>query len=102
LRSRAILLHVADNVATALTELKQGEQLHVELDNVAADVVLQEDIPFAHKYALRNIAQGEQVLKYGMPIGKAMRDIRAGEWVHVHNCRSDHWGFHNETYGLKA
>lgn len=102
MRSRAILLHAADNVATALVDLKQGEELHVELDNVAADVVLQEDIPFAHKYALRDIAQGEQVLKYGMPIGKAMRDIRAGEWVHVHNCRSDHWGFHNETYGLKA
>ena len=38
-----------------------------------------------HKYALRPIAAGENVIKYGMPIGHATRDIAAGEHVHTHN-----------------
>lgn len=38
-----------------------------------------------HKYAVRAIAVGEQIIKYGMPIGKAMADIAVGEHVHVHN-----------------
>ena len=35
-------------------------------------------------------------------IGQALADIQAGAWVHVHNCRSEHFGFHREQYGLKA
>ena len=94
---KAILLHVKDNVATALTNLKKGEQINASLDEVSADVTLHEDIDFAHKYALRNIAKGEEVIKYGMPIGKALSDIRAGDWVHIHNCRSQRHG----SYDLK-
>ena len=64
--------------------------------------VLIDDIAFGHKYALRDIAKGEDILKYGLPIGKALADIAVGEWVHVHNCRSEHFGFHREKYGLNA
>ena len=99
---KAILLHVKDNVATALTDLRKGEALHVSLEGVAFDLVLAQDVEFGHKYALRDIARGEDVLKYGLPIGKALVDIRAGEWVHVHNCRSARFGFHREQYGLNA
>ena len=102
MKRRAILLDVKDGVATALTDLKTGETVNASLDDVSVDVVLLEDIEFAHKFALRDIAEGEEVLKYGMPIGKALGNIRAGEWVHVHNCRSLHFGFHREQYGLKA
>lgn len=38
-----------------------------------------------HKYAIRPIAAGEDVIKYGMSIGHATADIAAGEHVHVHN-----------------
>ena len=100
--SKAILLHPKDAVATALTDLKQGERVNVSLDERSVDVVLLANIPFGHKYALRDIAKGEEILKYGMPIGKALNDIRAGDWVHVHNCRSERWGFHNDRYGLQA
>lgn len=99
---KAILLHVTDGVATALEDLKEGVSVGVALDDVAADVVLRQDIPFGHKYALRDIAKGEEVLKYGLPIGKALEDIRAGEWVHVHNCRSERFGFRHEKYGVNA
>ena len=99
---RAILLHVKDGVATALEDLKEGESVGVALDDIAADVALRQDIPFGHKYALRDIAKGEEVLKYGLPIGKALEGIRAGEWVHVHNCRSERFGFRHEKYGVNA
>jgi len=99
---RAILLHVKDDVATALEDLKEGVSAGVSLDDVSADVVLRQDIPFGHKYALRDIAKDEEVLKYGLPIGKALEDIRAGEWVHVHNCRSERFGFRHEKYGVNA
>jgi transcription elongation GreA/GreB family factor len=101
-KHKAILMNVKDNVATALTDLAEGETIHVELDSVSVEVTLRQPVEFAHKLALRDIAQGEEVTKYGMPIGKALVPIRAGEWVHVHNCRSHRWGFHNETYGLQA
>ena len=100
--ARAILLHVDDNVATALTELRAGETVQVVLGDVSAVVVLRQDVAFAHKFALRDFGEGEEILKHGLPIGKALQDIRAGEWVHVHNCRSDRFGFHREQYGLHA
>jgi len=99
---RAILLNVADDVATAIVELPAQESVSVSLDDHTVEVVLQEDIQFGHKFALHDIAKGEPILKYGLPIGNALSDIRAGEWVHVHNCRSEHFGFHREQYGLKA
>ena len=97
-----MLLQEGDNVATALTDLSQGDEVNATLNVVSVDVVLREDVAFGHKYALRDIAENEQVIKYGLPIGKALGDIQAGEWVHVHNCRSHRFGFHREEYGLKA
>ena len=98
----AILLNTKDDVATALTALQAGQTIKVDLEEVTHQTLLLEDIEFGHKYALRDIAKGEEILKYGLPIGKALADISAGEWVHVHNCRSEHFGFHREKYGLNA
>jgi len=101
-KSKVILLNIKDDVATALTDLKAGDKVTASLDGRTVDVVLTQDVPFGHKVALRNIAKGEEILKYGMPIGRALCDIGVGEWVHVHNCRSHRWGFHNDTYGIQA
>ena len=100
--NKAILLNVKDDVATALTDLSTGESISTALDAVSVTTVLRENIKFGHKYALRDIRVGENILKYGLPIGKALSDIRTGEWVHVHNCRSERFGFHREQYGLNA
>jgi hypothetical protein len=101
-KRKVILLHANDDVATALTGLVAGETVRAELDGVAADVTVTQDIEFGHKLALRDIAEGEDVNKYGMPIGKALCAIGAGEWVHVHNVRSHRFGFHHENYGVRA
>ncbi len=57
-------------------------------DNVEVILHPLGDIPAAHKLAATDIAAGEPVIKYGAPIGRATRDIVAGEWVHTHNLRS--------------
>ena len=98
----AILMDVRDDVATALTPLKAGDEVEVELEGRRTRVVAQEEIPFGHKIALRDIATKEEVLKYGLPIGKALEKIEAGKWVHVHNCRSDRFGHRHEKYGVNA
>jgi len=98
----AILLNPTDNVATALKDLAAGESVTVKLDDVTYTVILRDEIAFGHKYALRDVAQGDELIKYGLPIGKALEDIRAGTWVHVHNCRSDRFGFRHEKYGIHA
>ena len=57
-------------------------------DNVGVCLDGNEAIPAGHKYALRTIAQGEAVIKYGEIIGRATKDIAENEWVHTHNVRS--------------
>jgi len=49
---------------------------------------LTEPIKLGHKVALADIAAGDAVVKFGVPIGKASVAIKAGQWVHLHNCAS--------------
>jgi altronate hydrolase len=70
-----------DHVATALRDITAGEtlDLHGRL------IVARDDVPKGHKIATRPAVKGEDVLKYGWPIGRATADILAGDHVHVHN-----------------
>lgn len=83
--ARAILLNRRDNVATALTPVPAGETLEVALDEVHYRVTVNQDIPFAHKFALAPLAVGEFVVKYGLPIGRVTQPIQVGDHVHSHN-----------------
>ena len=73
-----------DNVAVALRPLNKGEILQA----AETAVTLMEDIPQGHKFALREIKSGEEVVKYGFRIGFAKEDIQPGQWVHVHNVKT--------------
>ena len=66
-----------DNVAVALRTLKAQECL--------AGVLLLQEVPVGHKFALQDIVAGSDIVKYGNPIGHAKVDIKCGEWVHTHN-----------------
>ena len=59
-----------------------------EKDNVGVCLDGNDKIPAGHKFALRAIAEGEYVVKYGEIIGKATQTIAEGEWVHTHNVKS--------------
>ena len=73
-----------DNVAVALRPSAAGETLQVG----GASVTTTEEIPQGHKFALRPIQAGEEVVKYGFRIGFAKEDIPTGSWVHVHNVKT--------------
>jgi len=78
---KVILSHLKDNVATAKFPIKPGSLLIF----TKYKIIAKEEIPFGHKIALRRISKGGSVLKYGERIGRAIREIKPGELVHVHN-----------------
>src|SRR4051812_48619705 len=78
-------LHPADDVATALADLVRGTRLRVAHGAVIRDVTLQQDIAAGHKFAVRALAAGLRIRKYGEFIGRTLQPVGAGEWVHVHN-----------------
>jgi len=72
-------------VATAVRDLAAGERAQVSGCGETGAVELKSAIPLGHKFALRDIAGGREVIKYGETIGVATSVIRRGEHVHLHN-----------------
>ena len=91
---QCIRIHPADNVAVALCPIPAGTRLSLE----GRAVQMREDIPQGHKLALAQIAAGENIIKYGYPIGHAASDIPPGAWVHTHNVRTNLSGEVEYTY----
>ena len=73
-----------DNLVTCVKEMKAGEIVVVD----GVEIEVRNDIPKYHKMAVTDIPKGGAVVKYGEVMGVASRDIRAGEWAHVHNIES--------------
>jgi altronate hydrolase len=86
-----LLIDPRDDVAVALSALAAG-------DAVAEGMTATVEIPAGHKVALRAIAKGEPVRKYGWPIGHATADIAAGEHVHSHNLATGLSGLEDYAY----
>jgi altronate dehydratase len=80
----ALVISERDNVATALQALEPGGPLAIG----ETTLTVQEAIPSGHKIALRDIAVGQSIVKYGSPIGVATAPIAAGAHVHTHNVAS--------------
>ena len=76
-----IRMQAADNVAIVANDggLDAGTTL---VNDPGAGLVLQDRVPQGHKVALVDIAEGAPVLRYGIPIGHALKPIPAGSWVH--------------------
>ncbi|OLS33811.1 UxaA family hydrolase [Bacillus sp. MRMR6] len=74
-----------DNVAVALRDYQNLEKVVVD----GKEIQLKEPIKRGHKIALEPIKAGENVLKYGFPIGHALKDIAPGEFVHTHNTKTN-------------
>ncbi|MFZ5946265.1 MAG: UxaA family hydrolase [Bacillota bacterium] len=85
----AVVADIKDNVATATTDIKEETKVIMFVGGEELSIQVQQEIPFGHKFALRNISKGDHVIKYSESIGIASRDIQIGEHVHVHNVDSD-------------
>ncbi len=84
-KSKAIIIHERDNVATALVPIEAGSVVPVEIQGRTDKIKLLSSIPAGHKFALQEIVQGGNGIKYGEPIGQTTVRILRGEHVHVHN-----------------
>ncbi|MEM1546626.1 MAG: UxaA family hydrolase [Candidatus Methanomethylicia archaeon] len=87
---KAIKMNPKDNVATAIENIGLGSiVVIISADGEVVDrVEAKREVPFGHKIAITNIKSGENIVKYGETIGRAIRDIERGEYVHIHNIES--------------
>ena len=83
-----------DSVAVVVVEgVKAGMELTGLILDEDRTVTLRctQDIPIGHKVALRNLAVGDTVMKYGVDIGRVVQPIAQGEHAHVHNIKTKRW-----------
>jgi hypothetical protein len=85
-----IRLSPSDNVVVCCRSVVAGEPL--SLDGI--DLVVPHDVALGHKLALVPLQAGDVVLKYGVPIGSMTADAAPGDWVHMHNMKSDYMPAH--------
>lgn len=83
---RLLQLAPSDNVLTVIATLEPGESVCVG----SRRVIIASRLPLGHKLAARDLAPGDKIIKYGVPIGSAVVHIAAGEHVHTHNIKSDY------------
>lgn len=86
----ALKVHDDDTVATLFADgVSTGDMVEVRDRKGQAELVpVLNDIPYGHKLALKDMSCGQPIIKYGEELGRASRDIRRGEHVHVHNLES--------------
>ena len=82
----AIRLSPSDNVAVACRCLVPGETIGI--GGVALSIT--QIVNLGHKIAMSPLKVGDDIIKYGMPIGSATAAVPAGGWVHMHNMQSNY------------
>ena len=82
--SVAVVVVEGVKAGTVLTGLVLDEDRTITLSCV-------QDIPLGHKVALKDMATGDTVIKYGADIGKVVEPIRTGQHAHVHNIKTKRW-----------
>ena len=87
---KLILLHADDNVLVVIAPITAGDRLSID----GREIIAGQDIGVGHKLARRALKPGDKVLKYGAPIGSMIKPVEPGEWVHMHNLKSDYISSH--------
>ncbi|MDO4931890.1 MAG: altronate dehydratase family protein [Prevotellaceae bacterium] len=87
-------INPADSVVVCLRAMKAGETISVD----GKEITLLQDTPAGHKVLLVDKAEGEDIIKYGYPIGHAKKALKAGEWVNENNLKTNLAGTLEYTY----
>jgi (2R)-sulfolactate sulfo-lyase subunit alpha len=90
----AFLIHDdADDVGVAVIDLESSQDVTGVYMNSGETLELKsrDAIPLGHKIALRDLAQGADVVKYGVRIGRTTTAVSEGDYVHTHNLKSARW-----------
>jgi D-threo-aldose 1-dehydrogenase len=93
--SAVILLHRDDNVVVCRRAVAAGERIVIDGDG--GELIAASDVELGHKLARVRIAEYAKVIKYGAPIGSMTKAAEAGEWVHLHNMKSDYMSAHTRA-----
>lgn len=90
---RALMHEAGDDVAVVVQESSTGSEIEVmTIDGgEVCSIKALDEIPLGHKISIREITEGEKIIKYGRPIGVATNAIPKGAHVHVHNVKSLRW-----------
>ena len=102
--SSFIKINPMDSVVVCLKPLQKGDVINVD----GKDIEVLQDTPAGHKVLIKDTAEGENIIKYGYPIGHAKKNLVAGEWVNENNLKTNLAGtltyeYHpvNETLNIK-
>ena len=98
----ALKMDERDNVVTCVKEVKRGEDVVYQAGASEMSLVAEEAIPYCHKVALSDLAEGTEIIKYGESLGKLVASVKKGHWVNDKNLKSvppSSW-MPNETTGL--
>ena len=87
-------INPADSVVVCLEPKKKGDI--IEIDGRA--ITVNQDTPAGHKVLIKDVAQNEDIIKYGYPIGHAMQAMKAGDWVNENNLKTNLSGTLEYTY----
>lgn len=94
MKTKYLKINPADNVAVAISALPAGEKVVVD----GKEITLNEDVPAGHKFALKDFAEGENIIKYGYPIGHARKAQKQGDWMNENNIKTNLAGLLEYTY----
>lgn len=83
--SSFIKINPVDSVVVCLRPFKQGETINVN----GKEIQVLQDTPAGHKVLINDAAKGENVIKYGYPIGHATEALKAGQWVNENNLKTN-------------
>lgn len=89
-----IKINQADSVVVCLQEKRKGEIIEVD----GRQIVVNQDTPAGHKILIKDVSKGENIIKYGYPIGHAMDNLKAGDWVNENNLKTNLSGKLEYTY----
>ena len=87
-------INPADSVVVCLQPKKKGEIIEVD----GLSIALNQDTPAGHKVLIKEVNEGEDIIKYGYPIGHARQDLKAGDWVNENNLKTNLSGTLEYTY----
>ena len=84
-QSSFIKINPGDSVVVCLRPFQKGETIEVD----GKSVTLLQDTPAGHKVLINDAAQGDNIIKYGYPIGHAKEDLKEGQWVNENNLKTN-------------
>lgn len=78
-------INPADSVVVCLQPKTKGEIINID----GKSITLNQDTPAGHKVLITDVSEGENIIKYGYPIGHARKNLKAGDWVNESNLKTN-------------